>query len=226
MKDKNKKENRPVTLEAHATITPEEITLDAVLAPNSWSEHLAHYISQIGSPPVIALLGLIFTIATITVPEAWLWGLCYLFSAVIIPMFYILWLFHKGKVTDLDLHIREQRSKPFIVTMAGEVIALLAMFWGKAPDPFILLTCAALIQTLLIYLITLRWKISVHTSTVAGITILLWSLSGQPPAPLVISIPLIAWSRIKLRHHTLAQTIAGTLLGITVFAVTAWVLFG
>lgn len=220
-----KRETPRATLEALASITPAEITVDAVLSPNSWSEHLAHYISQIGSPPVIALLGLIFTIVTIAMPGAWLWGACYLLSAVILPLLYILWLVHKGQVTDLDLHLREQRSKPFLVTMLGESIALLIMLLGQAPKPIVLLTCAALIQTLLIFFITLRWKISVHTSTAAGITILIWSLSGHPPASLVISIPLIAWSRIKLRRHTLAQTIAGTLLGIIVFGVTAWILF-
>ncbi|MEA3308912.1 MAG: phosphatase PAP2 family protein [Chloroflexota bacterium] len=219
------KQPQPITLEAHATITPEEIVIDAILSPHSWSERLASFISKIGSPPVIALLGLISTIVTVALPGAWLWGAYYLLSAVVIPMLYILWLVHKGQVTDLDLHLREQRSKPFLVTLLGESVALLTMLLYQAPKPFILLTGAALTQTLLIFLITLRWKISVHTSTAASITILLWSLSGHPPTPLVIGIPLIAWSRIKLRRHTLAQTIAGTILGLTVFAVTAWVLF-
>ncbi len=219
------RETPRATLEACASITPAEITVDAILSPNSWSEHVASFISKVGSPPAIALLGLIFTIVTISMPGAWLWGACYLLLAVLFPMLYILWLFHKGQVTDLDLHLREQRSKPFLVTLLGESLALLVMFLGQAPPPIILLTSATLIQTLLIFFITLRWKISVHTSTAAGITILLWSLSGHPPASLVISIPLIAWSRIKLRRHTLAQTVAGTLLGIVVFGVTAWILF-
>jgi membrane-associated phospholipid phosphatase len=36
--------------------------------------------------------------------------------------------------------------------------------------------------------------------------------------PLLLSIPLVAWSRVKLRRHTAPQTLAGILLGGGIFA--------
>ena len=34
--------------------------------------------------------------------------------------------------------------------------------------------------------------------------------------PLVVGVPLIAWARVRLRRHTVTQTIAGALLGLTI----------
>jgi membrane-associated phospholipid phosphatase len=43
-----------------------------------------------------------------------------------------------------------------------------------------------------------------------------WSLFGVL-LPLVIGVPLMAWARVRLRRHTVAQTIAGLLLGLAIF---------
>jgi len=62
-------------------------------------------------------------------------------------------------------------------------------------------------------LVSTFWKISIHASCVAGVITSLallvdaraWWLS-----PLVLAT---AWSRMLLRHHSLAQVAAGTFLG-------------
>jgi len=74
-------------------------------------------------------------------------------------------------------------------------------------------TGIALIQILLVFLITLRWKISGHCTSAAGLSFLAIALYGEPMIPLTLIIPVVAWSRIRLGRHTLYQTIAGTFLG-------------
>jgi membrane-associated phospholipid phosphatase len=72
------------------------------------------------------------------------------------------------------------------------------------------------LQVAAIFFVTLRWKISVHTAAAAGGATLIWTLLGSG-IPFLLVVPLIVWSRIRLRHHTLPQTLAGALIGFIVF---------
>ncbi|MFC1906305.1 hypothetical protein ACFLV9_00465 [Chloroflexota bacterium] len=42
---------------------------------------------------------------------------------------------------------------------------------------------------------------------------------------IVVLVPLIVWARIELKHHSLAQTVAGALLA-TLIVVVVFYLFG
>jgi membrane-associated phospholipid phosphatase len=109
--------------------------------------------------------------------------------------------------------------------MAGQTIAWFLLNVGGAPTPLPRIAGAYLAQTTLILLITLRWKISVHTATAAGVTVAVWQTLGSIAVPFALTLPLIIWSRVKLGRHTLGQTLAGTALGASVF-LTALLLGG
>ncbi len=201
-------------------------TSGAILKPTTRGEYIAHWISKLGSPPLVALMALLLTAVTFTLPGIWMWAGVYVLLAMVVPLIYLIWLVRRGKVTDLNLHLREQRQGPFIVTLAGAAAAWVVLTLGGAPQILRLLAAASVAQTLLVFLITLRWKISVHTSTAAGMTVLVWSVVGKAAAPLVITIPLIAWSRVKLRRHTFWQTVAGMVLGCLIFLIAVWLARG
>ncbi|MBN1872858.1 MAG: phosphatase PAP2 family protein [Anaerolineae bacterium] len=192
------------------------MTLDAVLKPSTRGEYLAYGISQVGSPPVMGLLGLIFIAASMTVPGVWLWSGVYVMMAMVAPLLFLVWQVRHGRVTDLDVQFREQRKGSLLVTIAGFGVSWLAMHIGHAPPLLKAMAGAGFVQWLIVFAITLRWKISAHTSSAAGVTMLILRVFGLAAAPLVISIPLIAWSRVKLRRHTLGQTVAGAVLGCVV----------
>lgn len=187
--------------------------LDIVLKPTTRGEHLAYRISQLGSPPIMGLLALIFVVASLAWATAWLWSGVYIVMAMIVPLTFLIWQVRQGRVTDLDVQLREQRKGSLLVTIAGFAIAWLAMWIGHAPPLLTAMAGMGVIQWLIIFAITLRWKISVHTTSAAGATLLILHVLGIAAAPLVITIPIIAWSRIKLHRHTPSQTIAGALLG-------------
>ncbi len=193
--------------------SPLTTTLDAVLKPSTRGEYLAYCISQIGSPPVMGLLSLIFIAASLALPKVWLWSGVYVTMAMVIPMLFLVWQVRHGRVTDLDVQLREQRKGSLLVTIAGFGVSWLVMRIGEAPPVLTAMAGAGFVQWLVIFAITLRWKISAHTTSAAGATMLILRVFGLAAVPLVISIPLIAWSRVKLRRHTLGQTIAGALLG-------------
>lgn len=193
--------------------------LEAIFKPTTRGEHFAYWISKLGSPPVLVILTLLLIALTASSPAIWLWNGAYLI-AVIVPILYLFRLLRQDKITDMDVFVREQRARPLLVTVASLGTVLVILILGRAPRAMIILTTASLVQAIAIFLITLRWKISMHSATSAAVSVLILNVFGKVAVPVVFSVPLIAWSRVKLRRHTLMQTIAGALLGGGIFLMT------
>ncbi|MBN2007434.1 MAG: phosphatase PAP2 family protein [Anaerolineae bacterium] len=202
-----------------SVVTPRE----AVLKPGSIGEYIAYGISQLGSPPVFGLMGLALIATSLTFSQVWYWLGLYLLLGLFTPMGFIVWQLRRGQITDLDIHVRGQRKKSMLVTIASFTAIWVAMLLGRAPAILTLLAGIGAIQWIIIFAITLRWKISVHSASATGVTLLILHVFGLSAVPLVVSLPLVAWSRVKLRHHTPAQTIAGTALGTAVFLIAVLV---
>ena len=197
--------------------TRTDVVVDTTI-PRTWDGRLAYVISQIASPPVLTIAAMALLASTLASPRAWTWAGVYVMLAIVTPILYLVWLVHQGRVTDLDVQLREQRTAPLVFAVACAGLAWLVLMLGRAPVQMIVVAGGLWLQMVLIFGITLRWKISVHSAAAAGIATLAWSLAGTV-LPLVIGVPLIAWARVRLRRHTVAQTIAGSVLGLTIFLV-------
>jgi membrane-associated phospholipid phosphatase len=190
------------------------------LAAAGWDWQLASWIKQIGSPPVTALTGVILVGALLSTVAAWLWVLWYGLLAVVVPSLYVLVLYQRGVVSDIHLRIRSERIRPTLVTLATAVTTWLLLFSGNGPTLLIALATVNVIQTTLFFAITLYWKISAHTGSAATLAVLAaWGLTGIAAVPIVLSVPLIAWSRVRLEDHTPAQTVMGAVLGSLIISV-------
>lgn len=187
-------------------------------APYGWNRPLAYVISQIGSPPVLTLAVLGLTASAVPHPRAWAWAGTYAFLAILTPMVYLVWLMRRGQVTDLDIQLRQERARPMLFMLASGGVAVFVLALGMAPQELLLLSGSLWLQSLIIFAITLRWKISVHSATATGVAAMIWFLTGAL-LPLVVGVPVIAWSRVRLRRHTVAQTIAGALVSLAVFVI-------
>jgi len=190
------------------------------IKPHTVSEYVAYGISQVGSPPIWGLLALILLTTTFTLSSVWPWLSVYAVFGMVLPVTFLLWQLRHGHITDLDVQVREQRKGIMLVTIAGSSITWGLMILGNAPPDLKLLVGTGTWQWLLIFAITTRWKVSVHSTSATGVTMIILHVFGFPAAPLVISIPLIAWSRVKLKHHTPAQALVGILLGVIVFGLS------
>lgn len=188
----------------------------------AWDEALARWISRLGSPPLLAIASISLSAQAARTATAWGWAGFYILAAIALPAVYVLWLVRQGKVTDFDLKIREQRRYPFLVTLASALIAWLVLYRGHAPFELVLLTGVGWVQIGLLLAITLHWKISAHCASAASFVVWAWFLLGVMAAPLILIIPLVAWSRLRLQRHDLPQTVAGTLLGSLVLATTLY----
>lgn len=185
----------------------------ASLRWRGWDEQAARWISNLGSPPLMAITGIILSVVTVGTLSAWLWAGFYIILAVSLPAAYVLWLVKRGEVTDFDLRLREQRLRPFLATLASTLMAWLVLYWGDAPPLLLVLAGAGWLQIALLLAVTLHWKISAHCAAAAGLVVFACYLLGFAATPMIFSIPAIAWSRIRLRRHDMTQTIAGALLG-------------
>ncbi|MBN1977724.1 MAG: hypothetical protein JW918_10010 [Anaerolineae bacterium] len=183
--------------------------------PKAWDGRLAYVLTNVGSPPVLAPAAMALAAAVLTDPRAWMWAGLYVLLTVVTPVLYLIWLKHRGLITDLDVQQREQRTKPMLFTLACGGLAWLALAAGAAPALMTLLAGVLWLQMIVILCITLRWKISVHCATAASVATVACVLL-KTPLPL-LGVPIVAWSRVRLRRHTLAQTVAGSFLGFALF---------
>ena len=76
----------------------------------------------------------------------------------------------------------------------------------------VLLLCYS-INTCVVLIITTKWKISVHTTALSGPVAALILLSGPFGAVFGVVYPILIWSRVLLKKHTLSQAICGGVQG-------------
>jgi membrane-associated phospholipid phosphatase len=168
----------------------------------------------------MGLLAFILTVSHLRTPNLWVWIVLYPLLAVVGPVAFLIWQVRRGDVTDLDVHFRQQRKWSLLVTILGFLLVWAVMRMGGAPPVLLFMAGMGVLQWLAIYLVTLRWKISVHSASVSGVTLFIVWVFGITVAPLALIIPLVAWSRVKLQRHTPAQVIAGVLLGGVAFSIS------
>ena len=132
--------------------------------------------------------------------------------ASILPMAIIVY-WAKKLNTDSDISNRSDRYTPLIVGIVSYFIGFLVCFIFRL-DNF--LTCLLLcysINTGVVLLFTTRWKISVHTTGLSGPVGALILLLGPIGAAFGLIYPILIWSRVLLKKHTLSQAISGGVQG-------------
>lgn len=180
---------------------------------------IADKISTITNPPIITIpLFLIICLVLSFGPNGFDFGkfivleLVSLVFASILPMAIIIY-WAKKLNTDKDISNRGDRYTPLIVGIVCYLIGfLLCLILGLDYFLTLLLLCYA-VNTGVVLLITTRWKISVHTTGMSGPVGALILLLGPIGAVFGVLYPVMIWSRVLLKKHTLAQAICGAVQG-------------
>jgi membrane-associated phospholipid phosphatase len=194
-------------------MTIQSISYSPLLRLGSLPTLLAHWVSQVGSPPLLSLATASLGALALGTSAAWEWAGLYSLLAVLTPTLYLVWLFRRGEVDDLHLNERRQRLRPLRVSVVAGALALLLLKLGEAPSLFVVLAFLNLVQGALFLAITCKWKISAHCTAAAGLSAFGLSLLGSGALLLMLVLPLVAWARLYLQRHTPAQVAAGTALG-------------
>jgi hypothetical protein len=184
-------------------------------SPHSWDHHLAQIISRVLSPPLLVLLGMMLMAKSLGGGEIYGWVVLYTMMTVLIPVVYIAIQVQRGRITDFHMKTREQRNIPLLLTFLCTIGAWWVMSQAQVPHALLIFAVIGIFQTGLLWLITLRWKISGHATTISGLAVFLCWLYGWIATPGLLVIPMVAWARVRLSRHDLWQTIVGTAFGVS-----------
>lgn len=151
--------------------------------------------------------------------QALAWGITYGILVCLLPILYIAWMVRRGSITDIHMRLRQERLRPFLVSMACTAAAWYALRLMGAPSVVPLVAIVTLTQLATMAVITLVWQISIHAMSITSAVVATGLLFGLGPALVVFPlVPLVGAARLKLNRHTPAQVIGGTLVGGVVTA--------
>ena len=180
---------------------------------------IADKISVITNPPIIAIplfliicVVLSFENGEFNVSKFIVLELISLVFASILPMAIIIY-WAKKLNTDKDISNRTDRFTPLIVGVISYFIGFLISLTVNMSNFLTILLLCYSVNTFIVMLITVKWKISVHTTGLSGPIGALILLIGPFGAIFGILYPILIWSRVLLKKHTLAQAIAGAVQG-------------
>jgi membrane-associated phospholipid phosphatase len=182
------------------------------------SHNLADFISKFAAPPTMAIVAAVaislwspIGLGHLQPPLSIL--LCFLLFAFFpfLPVLYC----YKKKAVDLYVSRKEMRTNFFIIAITLYAIAAI-IFYATNTQIIFLLALGYTFVTIILLLVNRYWKVSVHSAGVTGPIFALIFEFGIMVLPLSLIIVLVSWSRIKLKKHTFTQTLAGSLIPITV----------
>ena len=190
-------------------------------------KQIANLTSNILNPFLVGLVVILLLSfeSTSSILDALKWSLI-LTAVGILPVFLvIIYLVQTGGLDSIFTHAREERTKLYLLAGICIIVSGIILLQFGAPLMLVAAFITALIEILVFISINLWWKISVHTAFVAALVTILVILYGPIAAVSAVLLPLIAWARIKLRHHSLAQVTIGALLA-SLIVVMVFYFFG
>ena len=186
-----------------------------------WDYKAARMVSNIISPPLVSVLGIFLMAWFIGTGEAWRLAVIFVALVVLVPTGYVIFLLKLGKIENFHMPNRENRKKPYLVIIGSNLLGVILMVLMDAPFLLVAFGVMGVIQSTLLFLINMYWKISGHATAISGLSVFIVAALGWSVAPVLVMVPLVAWARIRTYSHTFWQTIAGILTGST-FILTTW----
>ena len=144
---------------------------------------------------------------------------------LVLPVGYILVLLKQGRVTEIDVPIRQNRTRPLLFSLGCIVLTTVALgLWAQTATLDVLaLSGAYLLNVVVLLIINFYWKISIHLMGIGTlVAVLLWlnemGLSIGPMAwtGVGVAVLLVMWARLRLKAHSVAQVVVGFLAGMAV----------
>lgn len=195
---------------------------------------MIHFTAQIISilfhPAVLSVLTPIFLILFVPreVPYSAYWIFYPLFFVLLVSLF-TLYGIRTKMFSDFDVTRRRERGPfyAFVIGMAILYIVFLLLFNG--PVSLIVLGIGVLSGAVIMEFINRKLKASVHVAAVSAFMCTLALLYGGVFLLLPIFIPIVAWSRLHMKRHTLSEALVGGVIGavvtVVLFLVIEYILY-
>ena len=175
-------------------------------------QKLASLVSAVLNAPLITLLTFIPLILRFGNGDTLKLFAVTSFFGCFLPLGMVVAMLKKGVITDFYATNRIERFIPFLATITSYVMGPVALIIVQAPPPLTALMACYIVNGLVLLVITLRWKISIHASGIASPVTALVYLLGTRMLPLFMLFLPVAWARLELKAHDKKQITAGALL--------------
>jgi hypothetical protein len=188
---------------------------------------LAKFLSALFHP---ALMSLYCTVIYVNIkPFSWIYStlnkimmlLIVLFFTLIVPLGFFLMRYKSGKISDINLTKRQQRTVIYIVCVLSYMICLLALKRFFIELFFMVLFFCSVLSIIFLTVVNIRWKISAHACGMGILCGVVFSssvfLRANPVllfSMVILIAGLVTTSRLYLQAHTLNQVIAGFFVGL------------
>ncbi|MFZ5630322.1 MAG: hypothetical protein ACOY5B_14420 [Spirochaetota bacterium] len=190
----------------------------------------AYWVSAIFNPlfvgiPVMLAIGIAETgirwEATPTVLAA-------IFVMTVVPTVYVIVLMRRGVFENFHVSDRRQRKYLFPVLILCFAVTIYLLWRDPAIGRLVVATLAfGLPNVILIALISLRLKVSLHCAGIGGMLPAVAYPFGMPGLTAgTAALLLTAWSRVRMNEHSTIEVITGSLLGAGLMALELAWLFG
>jgi hypothetical protein len=193
-------------------------------------EKIARVISYVFHPLVMPLVSLFIifqlqTLSILVIPESarWLMLGMVLLSTIAFPLLVVMLLMRKGIVQSVHMETREERLYPYLVVCIVYYILYLLFSGIDIPVLVTNFILGVSVLLLLVLILNFRWKISMHTVAVGGMTgafiaiairyqiNVLWIITT-----LTFISGLVGYARLRLNAHSGPEIYLGWLIGAAV----------
>jgi hypothetical protein len=142
------------------------------------------------------------------------------FNTLILPILASYLFLRRGYIKSFNMEERHERSIPFITQAVLMMIAYYMLLPLTLPRVFYLMLLGAITAVVIVVLVNLKWKISIHMVGIGGITGMLFGLSGllilDLRIPIIISFLIAGFlgtARLRMGAHLPSQIYVGYLVG-------------
>ncbi|MFJ4264278.1 phosphatase PAP2 family protein [Paenarthrobacter nicotinovorans] len=185
----------------------------------------ARILTEVFQPPVVVLVLLLISPAIEPGFPGTMWfGLLGAFFVCVLPLAYVLVMVRLGRISDHHVSDRRQRPALLLMALVSVVTGLLVLQLIGGPVSVSVMIIALIAGIAVLAVVSAFWKMSGHASALAAAVVIAVLMGGPAWLPLFVLVPVVGWSRLVLRAHTLGQVIAGSLFGGIVIAGLWWLL--
>lgn len=194
-------------------------------------EKASHVLAEIISwgffPPIVATVFFVFLVFWYSsdLSEGFTWLVTVSPFLIFCPLIFFAISYKLGWVSDIDLSERKERPVFLVVFVVSLLLLSIFLYILGVPEKFFIYVFSGLVMSALASIITLYWKISFHTAITSSVITAILILGGLRFWPFIILVPLIGWSRVVLKKHTIWQVTGGALLAFGVTCIIFY-LFG
>jgi membrane-associated phospholipid phosphatase len=140
---------------------------------------------------------------------------------ILILMAPLVFFVKKGQFANLDVSVQQQRPLLFFIEFIFALFYFAVMYFFHAPKELFIGIITIFILLAVFGIVNKFIKASGHVGMLAAI-ITLFVFKGGPIFLFgFILVPILAWSRLKLKRHTGKEVIVGLIVGILVAALIA-----